>query len=105
MSIQEGSMLEPIQQTTPKDFTTECFEIRRTNFGNAITFHTPGLRRYKTDEFVSQNVIEFASVSVTGTACALSCEHCKTHVLPGMADLRRHSGSLFDLCVDLAAKG
>lgn len=89
----------------PMNLTTECLEIRRANFGDEIAFHAPGLRRYKTDEFDSQNAIEFASISVTGTACALSCEHCKTNVLHGMADLRRHNGSLFDLCADLASKG
>lgn len=98
-------MPELIQITKPMSLTTECLEIRRTNFGDTITFHAPGLRRYKTDEFTSQNAIEFASISVTGTACALSCEHCKTNVLHGMADLRRHDGSLFDLCADLASKG
>lgn len=98
-------MSELLRIAEPLNLTTECLEIRRANFGNTITFHAPGLRRYKTDEFSSQNVIEFASISVTGTACALSCEHCKTNVLHGMADLRRHSGSLFDLCADLAAKG
>jgi lipoyl synthase len=95
-------MPEIIQIAEPMSLTTECLEIRRTNFGDTITFHAPGLRRYKTDEFTSQNAIEFASISVTGTACALSCE---TNVLHGMADLRRHDGSLFDLCADLASKG
>jgi len=94
-----------VQITKPLKLTTECLEIRRKNFEDTITFHAPGLRHYKTDEFTSQNAIEFASISVTGTACALSCEHCKTNVLHGMADLRRHQGSLYDLCADLASKG
>ncbi len=98
-------MPELIQIAESTELTTECLEIRRANFGDAITFHAPGLRRYKTDEFDSQNAIEFASISVTGTACALSCEHCKTNVLHGMADLRRHNGSLYDLCADLVSKG
>ncbi len=98
-------MPELIQIAESMSVTTECLDIRRANFGDAITFHAPGLRRYKTDEFETQNVIEFASVSVTGTACALGCEHCKTNVLHGMADLRQHDGSLFDLCADLASKG
>ena len=98
-------MSEMIQIMGPIKLDTECLEIRRKNFEDTITFHAPGLRRYKTDEFASQNAIEFASISVTGTACALSCEHCKTNVLHGMADLRRHNGSLFDLCADLASKG
>ena len=97
-------MPELIQIIEPLNLTTECLEIRRANFGDAITFHAPGLRKYKTDEFTSQNAIEFASISVTGTACALSCEHCKTNVLHGMADLRQHD-SLFDLCAELALKG
>lgn len=98
-------MSELIQIAERMAVTTECLEIRRANFGDTITFHAPGLRRYKTDEFDSQNAIEFASISVTGTACGLSCEHCRTNVLHGMADLRRHDGSLFDLCADLASKG
>lgn len=98
-------MPELIQIAEPMNVATECLEIRRANFENTITFHAPGLKRYKTDEFDSQNAIEFVSISVTGTACALGCEHCKTNVLHGMADLRKHDGSLFDLCADLASKG
>src|SRR5512134_979760 len=105
MSIPEAYMPDLIKITQPLRLMTEGLQILRTNFGDTITFHAPGLRRYKTDEFDTQNAIEFASISVTGTACALSCEHCKTNVLHGMADLRQHSGSLFDLCADLAAKG
>ena len=71
---------------------------------NTITFHAPGLKKYKTDEFMTQDALEFVSISVTGTACALSCEHCKTNVLHGMADLRQHD-SLFELCAGLASQG
>jgi uncharacterized radical SAM superfamily protein len=105
MSTLEARMPELIQITDAMNVTTEGLAILRENFDNTITFHAPGLRKYKTDEFTSQNAVEFASVSVTGTACALSCEHCKTNVLHGMADLRQHNGSLFDLCADLASKG
>jgi lipoyl synthase len=105
MSILEEFMPELIQIAELMSVTTECLEIRRENFDDTITFHAPGLRRYKTEEFDTQNAIEFASISVTGTACALGCEHCKTNVLHGMADLRQHDGSLFDLCADLASKG
>lgn len=84
---------------------SECLSIRRENFADTIIFHAPGLKRYKTDEFEAQNAIEFVSISVTGTACALSCEHCKTNVLHGMTDLRRFDGSLFELCASLREKG
>jgi len=71
-----------------------------------IIFHTPGFRGYKTDEHNNQTAVEeFVSVSVTGTTCALHCEHCDTKVLRGMTDLRRFDGSLYDVCESLAEKG
>lgn len=82
-----------------------CFDMRRANFSNRITFYAPGLRRYKTSEYDAQAAVEFVSISVTGTACALNCEHCKASVLKSMADFTGFDGSLFDLCAELAARG
>lgn len=96
-------LIQILQPTTA--FSTECLAIRRERFGDEIVFHAPGLRGYKTDEYTGQNVTEFVSISVTGTACALSCEHCKTNVLHGMTDLHRYEGSLFELCTSLAERG
>jgi hypothetical protein len=70
-----------------------------------IIFHTPGFRGYKTDAHDNQGAEEFISISVTGTTCALQCEHCNTKVLRGMTDLRRFDGSLYDLCESLAEGG
>ena len=83
----------------------ECEAIRRANFSNEIIFHTPGFRGYQTSEHDNLNEAEFVSVSVTGTACALKCEHCNAKELRGMLDLSRHNGSLYDLCASLAEKG
>jgi hypothetical protein len=70
-----------------------------------IVFHAPGLKRFKTSEYGGQDAARFASISVTGTECALACEHCKTHVLEGMTPLPKFGGSLFDLCCELAERG
>lgn len=70
-----------------------------------IRFHAPGLKRYGTSEYSCQDAAEFVSVSLTGNACALECEHCAMKVLHGMADLTAHDGSLFSLCERLAARG
>ena len=72
---------------------------------NQITFYTPGLRRYKTAEYAGQDTAEFVSVSLTGTACALGCEHCKTTILRGLTSLPYFGGSLYDLCARLAERG
>lgn len=98
-------MIEPLEMILPGTEVGEGLVLRRAHFADTITFHMPGLRRYKTAECDAQNPIEFASISLTGTACALGCEHCQTSVLHGMLDLRRHGGSLFSLCAELAAKG
>lgn len=82
-----------------------CFDLRRANFPDRITFHAPGLRRYKTSEYNGHDAAEFVSISLTGTACALGCEHCKTGVLKGMTDFTRFNRSLFDLCAELAERG
>lgn len=95
----------PVAPSPPVTVDPTCLDIRRTHFPNQITFHAPGLKRYKTSEYSEHNAAEFVSISVTGTACALSCEHCKMQVLKGMADLRRFDGSLFDLCAGLAERG
>lgn len=72
---------------------------------NSITFFAPGLKRYETSEYGDHDAAEFVSISVTGSSCALSCEHCKMQVLLGMSDLTRFKGSLFDLCARLADRG
>jgi hypothetical protein len=102
--------LLPIHAPTSSFFSAAtvdpvCLEIRRANFSNQLTFHTPGLKSYKTSEYNGHDAQEFVSISVTGTACALSCEHCKMSVLKGMMALPYFDGSLFELCASLAERG
>ncbi len=70
-----------------------------------IHFHAPGLRRYETSEYQPDETTRFVAISVTGTACALACDHCRMKVLQGMLPLPRRDGGLFDLCAELAARG
>jgi uncharacterized radical SAM superfamily protein len=83
----------------------ELFALRRAAFGTAISFYTPGLRRYKTAEYAAQDAAAFVSVSLTGDACALGCEHCKTTILHSMVSLPGAGGSLYELCAGLAERG
>ncbi len=70
-----------------------------------IVFHAPGLKRYQTSEYDQHNEAEFVAISVTGEACALNCEHCKTGVLKGMRSLPGGSESLYELCARLHDQG
>lgn len=81
-----------------------CLNVRRRFFPDIMTFHGPGLKMHKTSEFEA-SVNEFVSISVTGTHCALNCEHCKTKMLEGMLSLPRFAGSLFGMCSRLNEHG
>jgi hypothetical protein len=68
-----------------------------------IHFYAPGLKQYRTSEYAGQEPGRFVSISVTGSECALQCDHCQSRVLDGMRPLR--GSSLFDVCAELARRG
>jgi lipoyl synthase len=82
-----------------------AFDLRRQHFPDEITFHAPGLRRYKTAEYSGHDHRNFVSISLTGAECALACDHCNMSILKSMAALPRSGGSLFDMCCELARQG
>ncbi len=82
-----------------------AFALRREHFPDEITFHAPGLRRYKTAEYTGQDHRSFVSISLTGAECALACDHCNMSILKSMTPLPRFGGSLFEMCSELARQG
>jgi uncharacterized radical SAM superfamily protein len=77
---------------------------RRQVFGDTIEFYAPGLKRWQTSEWKPKKANRFLPVSVTGTACALGCDHCATKVLQGMITVSKKK-SLFETAQGLAAQG
>jgi len=77
---------------------------RLEHFGPAVEFYAPGLKRWQTPEWTPVKAHRFVPISVTGTACALGCDHCKTNVLKGMISLAPRR-SLFDVARGLASQG
>lgn len=61
------------------------FALRRKHFDDVIDFYAPGLKQWQTSEWTPTNPRRFIPVSVTGSACALQCDHCQSKVLHGMA--------------------
>jgi uncharacterized radical SAM superfamily protein len=80
------------------------FAVRLEHFGRRIDFHAPGLKRYATEELAQATPERFTAVSLTGSRCALQCDHCKSSVLDGMRAMSRGQ-SLFELAQGLAARG
>jgi lipoyl synthase len=83
---------------------TDAFEVRRRHFPDEINFHAPGLKRYRTSEFVQHNPRAWLPISLTGDACALQCDHCATRVLQPMIALQPRQG-VFEVCRELHAGG
>jgi uncharacterized radical SAM superfamily protein len=82
---------------------TDSVTATASSAGATIHFYAPGLRRYRTTEYAGQDPGRFVSISVTGNACALACDHCNARVLEGMRPLGGQS--LFALCAGLHARG
>lgn len=83
---------------------SEAMRVRRESFGDAIEFYAPGLKRWQSSEWVPEKPNRFLPVSVTGTACALQCDHCKTKVLEGMITVSKET-DLFATAQRLQAQG
>jgi uncharacterized radical SAM superfamily protein len=82
----------------------DAVAIRRANFPPVMDFYAPGLKRWQTSEWVPDNPRRFLPVSVTGSACALSCDHCQAKVLEGMISVRAGQ-DLFALAQELRERG
>jgi uncharacterized radical SAM superfamily protein len=80
------------------------FRVRQAHFPDEIEFYAPGLKRWETSEWKPSNPRRFLPVSVTGSACALQCDHCQSKVLDGMISVRAGS-DLFELARELKAQG
>jgi len=88
-----------------REMDPACFALRRANFPDRIAFHAPGFRPFKTSEYATQQAKQFVTISVTGSHCALSCDHCGTVKLRGMADLAHERSSVFDMCARAKQQG
>jgi len=73
------------------------------NRGGKIRFYAPSFIYYKTNYFRS-SPRAFPSVSITGSSCALKCQHCNGRVLDTMLPALTQK-ELFDLCEKLKADG
>ena len=71
-----SSQLEELMQT--------AFESRRNVFGDDLLCYSPTAYPYKIADHKQSSPHNFISISVTGTACSLGCDHCDGHLLRGM---------------------
>ena len=76
-------MIKNLIEKPLNELQTEAFRIRKTHFGNGLTFSIPGTVSYHDDTLPFQKD-RFAAISVTGSHCDLRCGHCQGKLLESM---------------------
>ncbi len=77
------SKIQQLIQLPLNDLQSEAFRIRKSHFGNELTFSIPGTVSYHDNTLLYQKD-RFAAISVTGNHCDLRCGHCKGKLLESM---------------------
>jgi uncharacterized radical SAM superfamily protein len=77
------STIHQLIQLPLADLQSEAFRLRKLHFGNELTFSIPGTVSYQDGSLPFQKD-RFAAISITGTHCALHCEHCQGKLLESM---------------------
>ncbi len=67
-----------------EDCFREAYSVGRTHFDSKIAFYAPGMVHFETEFYSATDPWRFPSISVTGTHCALNCEHCNGQLLETM---------------------
>lgn len=78
------SQLQHFDRPTIPEAYEAAWAIRREHFGDEVYFHAPSIKQYETSEFAVHDDEEFVPLSITGTACALDCDHCGGTILESM---------------------
>ncbi len=75
--------IELLRKETLDALLKQAWGIRTSNFPPELNVSAPSAKTYITDRY--QNVKNrFVNISVTGQACHLNCEHCKSKLLESM---------------------
>ena len=94
---------EEIWHVSGKELASMIEKGLFSNSQRSIRFYAPSFINYKTNYFRSSKAY-FPSISITGSSCALRCEHCNGKVLNTMFPVSTPK-ELFNLCKKLKEKG
>jgi len=96
-------MISELIRTPLKELQAEAFKIRKTHFGNELTFSFPSMIAFQRNGFSSQKE-SFAAISVTGKHCDLQCGHCRGILLESMI-LAEDPETFFQVAEQLRSRG
>lgn len=82
----------------------QAFKLRLREYGTKLLCYSPTAYPYEIPDHKQRSPDNFVSLSVTGTACSLRCEHCDGRLLKGMEPTLSPE-SLYDRCRQVAEAG
>jgi len=87
-----------------KKIMNDALALRRKNFGDTLWCYSPSIVHYEIESFKQESPNAFVPISITGTACALNCDHCQSKILESMKPACSPE-ELVQLCEELSKKG
>ncbi|MEM2142949.1 MAG: radical SAM protein [Candidatus Thorarchaeota archaeon] len=82
--VRDGQRVRDASLEELESWMKRALDLRLANFGSTLYCYSPSSYPYAIQDHRQNNPYEFTSVSVTGTSCALGCEHCRGRYLVGM---------------------
>jgi uncharacterized radical SAM superfamily protein len=89
---------EEVQERDLEELLEQSRALSMERHGNSLQCFIPGKMHYMNDKG------KYPTVSITGGACALNCDHCQKHILETMIPAR-DPDTLVRTCQDLAEEG
>ncbi|NHJ12165.1 MAG: radical SAM protein [Candidatus Thorarchaeota archaeon] len=80
----DGASLLDADKSELERWMDAAFGIREQVFGRDLLCYSPTAYPHNIPDHKQSSPHVFSSISVTGTSCALGCEHCKGRLLKGM---------------------
>ena len=102
--ITDGTSILKASSIDLEEWMKQGFNERLSIFGNELLCYSPTAYPYKIKDHKQVSPNNFVSLSVTGNACSLKCEHCNGHLLRGMESTITPE-TLYERCKQIKSLG
>lgn len=100
----DGASIIKASSNELKEWMEQSYDKRLTVFGKELLCYSPTAYPYGIKDHKQISPHNFVSLSVTGTACSLKCEHCDGQLLKGMESTVTPE-TLYERCAEIKSQG
>jgi uncharacterized radical SAM superfamily protein len=102
--LSDGQRVIQSKEEDLDQWMEDGFRVRRKSFGNELLCYSPTAYPYSIRDHTQRSSKNFISISVTGEACSLNCEHCGGKLLRSMEPMVTPE-SLLQRCSEIKSAG